>query len=129
MKKIKLTVPLPESISLNRLISRHWGANKRVKDQICGDLYFLLCEKIGCGFGEVDKVCVKYTLHSPHFLDLDNAEAGVRKILNDCIVRAGLIKNDRPEHLENGGFEMVMDDSRFVEVEIKVLQKNGRRIK
>ena len=124
--KIKLTVPLPESISLNKLLKNCWQANKQVKDKICADFFILLCEQLGCGFEQVEKVKVKYTLVSPNWQDLDNAEYGVLKIFNDCIVRSGLVKNDRPSHLVYERPTVEYGKERFVEVELEVIndQKN-----
>lgn len=98
--KVTIKVPLPEDISMNKLIGKCWQANMKVKDRIVHDVYLLLCEQLGCGFPEVEKIHVKYTLHSPNWLDFDNAEYGVVKVINDCLATAGLVRNDRPSHLE-----------------------------
>ena len=96
----------------------------RVKDQICAGFYILLCEQLGCGFKQVNKVKAKYTLYSPNWLDLDNAEAGVLKIFNDCVARSGLIKNDRPSHLEYERPGVEFGKSRYVDVELEI--KEGK---
>ena len=107
---------------MNKLLKQHWGRNMQVKDKICSDLYISLCEQLGCGFKMVEKVEVKYTVYNPSWEDLDNAEYGVLKIFNDCLVRSGLIKNDRPSHLkyERPRIEISKDKLRFVEVELEV---------
>ena len=98
-----------------------------VKDKICRDLYILLCEQLGCGFSQVDKIHVKYTLHSPNWQDLDNAEYGIVKIINDCIVTAGLVKNDRPSHLTWDRPKVKFNEAeRFVEVEISFSQRKKK---
>lgn len=52
--------------------------------------------------------------------DYDNISAGARKIINDALVKAQIIKDDNPMYLEFGSNEFYYSDKPAIEVELGV---------
>lgn len=51
--------------------------------------------------------------------DYDNISAGARKIINDALVKAQVLKDDSPTYLEFGTSEFYYSDKPAIEVELK----------
>lgn len=116
--KISFNIDLPDS--LNRWHNKCWQAKMREKDKFCSDIDILILEQTGCPMPRYEKAKIKYTIHSSRLWDADG-RVTICKIVNDAIVRAGLLKDDSPKHLEYNLPEFKVDKTkRMVEVEIEV---------
>ena len=120
---IKFRIDLPDS--LNKWKDKCWQAQMREKDQFCKDIYYLLLEQTGCPMPKWDKAKIKYTIHSSRIWDADG-RVTICKIVNDAIVRAGLIDDDDPEHLTYDLPEFVKDDERYVLVELETWNEENK---
>lgn len=54
--------------------------------------------------------------------DYDNVESAARKIINDALVKLGVIKDDNPAYLKQGSTKFIYTDSVFIRVEIEELE-------
>ena len=114
---ISIEVPLPDS--LNKYLTKHWAVRSKEKNELCQDIYYMLCEQLKCPLPTWKKARLKYTIHSSRMTDADNRVI-IPKLVNDCIVRAELVPDDSPKYLEYGLPEFVYDkENRFVIVEIE----------
>ena len=121
--EIRFTIDLPDS--LNVWMNKCWQAKMREKDQFFKDIYYLLCEQVGCPLPKFSKAKVKYTIYSSTLWDADN-RITIAKIANDALKRAEIIPDDDPEHLEYGLPEFVVDKTqRVVLVELEVSDEGG----
>jgi len=100
--------------SLNIWSRLHWAARKRVKDKWC-DFIWALCNENRVH--PVEKVHLSATIYFPQSRrrDPDNYTATTYKIICDCLVRIGILKDDSYEYVtftpvkfEKGGSKTVL---------------------
>ena len=92
----------------NMLIRQHWAVRKRTMDTWC----YAIWGRVNESHVPVQNVV---TLSATIYYkenrkrDLDNAEYGLKKITQDCLVRMGLIPDDTPDHVTWGAVTMDSD--------------------
>ena len=93
MGETKITLPYATP-SLNQLIRMHWGARKRLQD----DLSFMVLAKSMAipKAAPRDRRTVRITRHGPRKLDHDNLVGGCKPLV-DALRGARLIHDDNPD--------------------------------
>lgn len=101
VESIRLRIP-EASPSLNTLLRKHWGRDRRVKQK----WHWLIYQALGLSGAyrrmrtrtPFARAHVKITRYSPRRLDEDNAIGGSKHLI-DALKSCGVLVDDTPQHL------------------------------
>jgi len=94
--------------SANILLRQHWAVRKRLLDEWCYAIWGRANE-VHCPRQNVVTISATIYYKENRKRDQDNAEYGLKKITQDCLVRMGLIPDDDPSHVSWGKISLETD--------------------
>lgn len=102
--KIKFSVPLPES--LNTYMRTHWAKRAREQESFDNIVKLEIRQYFVSRIPQFPEGKIKYTIVTNRLRDWDN-NIIVAKILNDSIVKSGLIPDDNQKIIGKPEFEFI----------------------